>query len=183
MNDLAGSLGDIFWDLPSSVLYSPGTELGCTIYVANPTEQEKEYALMSCLSADGLLISEDSVTVFGYAWFKVEPGDFIRLHGALKFEDSNAALEVLLIERESGEPADSVAAYLVSPETALNTGWPIGWPGGTAVAPSDLSWFLPLMMLGLMGGIVMSVIAPREEDKKAVAPAEERKLLPSGREE
>ncbi|MFC1874641.1 hypothetical protein ACFLY3_00580 [Chloroflexota bacterium] len=167
MNGLSGSLGDIFWDLPSSVLYSPGMELGCTIYVANPTEQEKEYALISRLSADGLLISEESVTVFGCAWFKVEPGDFIKLHGALQFEDSNTTLEVLLIERESGEAADSVAAYLVSPETALNTGWPIGWPGGTTVAEADTGWLTAMMMLMMMGLVAGSIAAPKEEEKLA----------------
>ena len=165
MNGLSGSLGDIFWDLPSSVLYSPGMELGCTIYVANPTEQEKEYALMSRLSADGLLISEESVTVFGCAWFKVEPGDFIKLHGALEFDDSNAALEVLLIERESGEPADSVSAYLVSPETALTTGWPIGWPGGTTVAGTDTDWLGTMMMIMMLGMVAGLIAAPKEEEK------------------
>ena len=165
MNDLAGSLGDIFWDLPSSVIYSPGTELGCTIYIANPTEAEREYALISRLSADGLLISEESVTVFGYAWFKVEPGDFIRLHGALEFEDSNATMEVLLVERESGEPTDSVAAYLVSPETALTTGWPIGWPGGPTVAGTDSDWLTAMMMLLMMGLVAGSIAAPEEKEK------------------
>ena len=165
MNGLAGSLGDIFWDLPSSVLYSPGTELGCTIYVANPTEEEREYAMMSRLSADGLLISEESVTVFGCAWFKVEPGDFIRLHGALEFEDSNAELEVLLIERDGNDVADSVSAYLVSPQTALTTGWPIGWPGGTTVAEADTSWLTAMMMLLMMGLVTRSIAAPKEEEK------------------
>ena len=40
-----GELGDIFWDLPPWIVYSPGYDVGCSIYVANPTEVEKEYAL------------------------------------------------------------------------------------------------------------------------------------------
>ena len=164
MSDLSGSLGDIFWDLLSSVLYSPGTELGCSIYVANPTEEEREYALMSRLSADGLLISEESVTVFGCAWFKVNPGDFIKLQGALEFEDSNAALEVLLIERESDEAADSVSAYLVAPE-ALTSGFPVGWPGGTTVAGTDTDWLGTMMMLLMMGLAAGLIAAPQGRGK------------------
>ena len=179
MSNLAGSLGDVFWDLPPSVAHSPGSELGCTIYVANPTEDEKEYALISRLEAGETVVSEESITVFGYTWFKVEPGDFIKLRGALQFEETDVSLIILLIERESQEITDSVATYLV-PSAAVS-GWPIGWPGGAAIAPSDLSWLLPLMTLGFMGAMVVSLSKPRKEEEKAVAPAEERKLLPPGR--
>lgn len=164
MNNLSGNLGDIFWDLPPAVVYSPGSELGCTIYVANPTEEEKEYALMSRLLSDSLIISEESVTVFGYAWFKVDSGDFIKLHGALKFEDSDAALEVLLIERESGETTDSVSTYLVAPTTALTVGWPGTWPGGPAAA-TDTSWLYAMMMLMMMAVVAGSMFAPEEKEK------------------
>jgi len=179
MSNLAGSLGDVFWDLPPSVAHSPGSELGCTIYVANPTEEEKEYALISRLESGETVVSEESVTVFGYTWFKVEPGDFVRLRGALQFEETDVSLTILLIERESQEITDSVVTYLVS--SAAVSGWPIGWSGGAAIAPSDLSWLLPLMMLGFMGAIVVSFNKPGKEEEKAVAPAEERKLLPPGR--
>ncbi len=40
MSELSGSLGDIFWDLAPAIVYSSGAELGATIYVANPTDEE-----------------------------------------------------------------------------------------------------------------------------------------------
>lgn len=170
MNNLVGELGDIFWDLPPSVTYSPGSELGCTIYVANPTDEEKEYALMSRLSSDETVISEEAVKVYGYAWFKVDPGDFIRLHGALKFDETNCTLSVLLIERTTQEITDFVSTYLVGP-AAPTPGWPIGWPGGAGAIPMDMSWILAMMMLLMMGGMAVAMFAPKEEEK-----------LPPGRE-
>ena len=179
MNGLSGTLGDIFWDLAPAIVYDKGSELGATIYVANPTDEVKEYALMARLSSDDTVISEESVTIFGYTWFKVEPGDFIKLRGALQFEDTDVVLVILLIEKETQEVTDSVSSYLLSPSAV--SGWPIGWPGGTAIAPSDLSWLMPLVMLGFMGAMVVSLSEPRRKEEKAIATAEERKLLPPGR--
>jgi len=182
VNGLSGTLGDIFWDLAPAIVYSSGSELGATIYVANPTEEAKEYALMARLSSDDTVISEESVRVFGAAWFTVDPGEFIRLHGAFRFDDTDAVLSLLLIERETGEMADAVSGYLVSPEAAAS-GWPIGWPGGTSVLTSDLSWLMPLMILGI--GVVGMVAAtsgePEKEKEIVAAPAAEQKLLPRGR--
>ena len=106
---MGGELGNIFWDLPPWIVYAPGYDLGCTIYVANPTDTEKEYTLISRLSSNDTLISEEAVKVFGYAWFKVDPNDFIKLRGALRANESSAVLSVLLIERETEEMADAVS--------------------------------------------------------------------------
>ena len=57
MNGLSGTLGDILWNLAPAIVYSSGSELGATIYVANPTEEAKEYALMASLSSDVTVIS------------------------------------------------------------------------------------------------------------------------------
>ena len=180
MNGLSGTLGDIFWDLAPVIVYDSGSELGATIYVANPTDDAKEYALIARLLSGDTVISEESITIFGYTWFKVEPGDFIKLRGSMQFEDTDVVLVILLIEKETQEVTDSVSTYLASPAAA--SGWPIGWPGGTTIAPSDLSWLLPLITLGFMGAMVVSISEPRKEEEKAVVIAEERKLLPPGRE-
>jgi len=111
---MSGELGDIFWDLAPWITYEPGYDLGCSIYVANPTDTEKEYALMSRLSQTDAVISEEVLPVFGHSWFKVEPGDFVRLRGALRFAESDGDLAILLIERETEEVADSVVTVLVS---------------------------------------------------------------------
>ena len=62
---MSGSLGDIFWDLPSWLTYESGFDLGCSIYVANPTDTEKEYALMARLSQGETVISEESLRYSG----------------------------------------------------------------------------------------------------------------------
>ena len=178
---MGGELGDIFWDLAPWITYEPGYDLGCSIYVANPADTEKEYALMARLTRDTVVISEEVLPVFGYTWFKVAPGDFVRLRGALRFDESDSDLALLLIERETEEVADSVVAVLVSPTTA--GALPPSWPGtGTSIGTSTdwssmLMMMLPVMMVGMIGAAT-----PSEKEKKEVAPpVEERKLLPEGR--
>ena len=113
LSEMSGALGDIFWDLPPALTYVAGLDLGCSIYVANPTDQDKEYALMARLYRNGTLISEEALPVFGYTWFKVEAGDSIKLNGALRFSETDADLTVLLVEKETQETTDSVSTRLV----------------------------------------------------------------------
>ena len=176
--------GDIFWDLAPYITYTAGYDVGCTIYVANPTDTEKEYSLMAQLSQSGKVISEEALPVFGYAWFKVDPKDFVRLRGALRANESNAVLSVLLIERETEEIADSVSTSLVAPSvSSLPPSWP-GTPGATGTTGFDWSSMLmmvfPLMMLGMMS----PALRPHEgKEEIRVVAKEERKQLTSGREE
>ena len=185
VNVMSGSLGDIFWDLPPWITYAPGFDLGCSIYVANPTALEKEYALMARLYRGETLISEEALPVFGYAWFKVAPGDFIRLRGALRFNESDADLAVLLVERETEEVTDSAVTRLVAPQEA--GALPPAWPGAPGTSATGFDWssmlfmILPVMMLGA----VIGDFRPSEGRKKveAVTSSGERKLLPEGRRE
>ena len=179
---MSGDLGDIFWDLPTWITYAAGFDIGCSIYVANPTEVEREYALLARLSQDTTLISEEALPVFGTTWFKVEPGDFVVLHGALRFDESNVDLVVLLIERETEQATDSVATVLVSPTTSGFPPWP-GTPGTTGFDWSAMmGMLLPLLMFGMFGMVIVSASRPRKEKTEAVTIArEERKLLPPGR--
>ena len=174
---MGGELGNIFWDMAPWIIYAPGYDLGCTIYVANPTDTEKEYTLISRLSSNETVISEEAVKVFGYAWFKVDPKDFIKLRGALRADDSNAVLSVLLIERETEEIADSVATSLVAPSvSSLPPSW-TGTPRATATMGFDWSSMLTMMFPLMMLGMMVPVLRPQEGKK------EERKLLTSGRQE
>lgn len=181
---MGGELGNIFWDLPPWIIYAPGYDLGCTIYVANPTDTEKEYTLISRLSSNDTVISEEAVKVFGYAWFKVDPKDFIKLRGALRANESSAILSVLLIERETEEIADSVATSLVAPAvSSLPPSWP-GTPGTTGATSSDWSSMLMMMFPLMMLGMMMPVLRPQEGKKEIDDVAkEERKQLTSGRQE
>lgn len=179
MNSLSGSLGDIFWSLSPWIVYAPSLDLGCSIYVANPTDEEREYALMARLSRNTTLISEEALPVFGYTWFKVDPRDFVRLHGAFRFNESDADLTVQLVERETEEATDSVSTRLVAPTTAA---FPPGWPGMPGFDWSSLwAMMLPVMMMGIMGIVIVSAVKPKEKKEKEVTSTEEKETLPPGR--
>jgi hypothetical protein len=177
---MAGQLGDIFWDLAPYIAYSPGFDIGCNIYVANPTDTAKEYALMATLSRDTTKISEEALPVFGYTWFTVDPGDFITLRGAIRFADTNAVLTVSLMEKETGQETDSVATTLVAPSTSA---LPPAWPGTTTTTTtwsSMLGMMMPMLMFVMLGMVMVSAFKP-EKEKVAPPAREERKLLPPGR--
>ena len=174
---MSGKLGDIFWDLSSIVTYIAGLDLGCSIYIANPTEIAKEYALIARLSRNETLISEEALPVFGYTWFKVEPGDAVKLNGALRFSESDADLVVLLVEKETQEVSDSVSTRLLQFSTSALPPWPGSTSTGTDWS-SLLGMVLPMMMLGM----VAIVMKPAAEKKESIPQTmEERKLLPAGR--
>ena len=176
---MSGELGDIFWDLPPVVTYIAGFDLGCSIHVANPTEAEKEYALMARLSRGETVISEEALPVFGYTWFKVEPGDSVKLNGALRFNESDADLAVLLVEKETEEVTDSVSTRLVQITTTALPPWP-----GTAATGTDWGSLLGIMFPVMMLGMVAVVLKPGTEKKESVPQVkEQRKLLPAGRKE
>jgi len=183
VNVMSGTLGDIFWDLAPWITYEPSYDLGCSIYVANPGETENEYTLMARLSREGAVISEEVLPVFGYTWFKVAPGDFIKLKGALRFDESNSELAILLVERETEEITDSVGTVLVSPSNT--SALPPTWPGSTGSSGFDWSSLLYMMVPIMMLGIVVSAAKPKESEKKpeTITVTEERKLLPAGRNE
>lgn len=174
---MSGELGDIFWDLPPALSYVAGLDLGCSIYVANPTEIEREYALIARLYKGETLISEEALPVFGYTWFKVEPGDFIKLNGALRFSESDASLMVLLVEKDTEEVTDSVSTHLVQVSSSVLP----PWPGSTATT-TDWSSMLGFMLPFLMLGIMAVALKPQSEKKESISQVkEERKLLPAVR--
>ena len=138
--------------------------MGCNIYVANPTDTAKEYALMARLVTNGQTLSEEALPVFGYTWFKVEPGDFITLKGALRFNDSDADLTVQLIEKESGEVTDSVTTRLVC-HFRQHAALPPAWPGSTGSSGGDWSSLLNTLLPFLMIGIVAMVMLKPQKEK------------------
>lgn len=178
---MGSELGDIFWDLAPWITYEPGYDLGCSIYVANPSETEKEYSLIARLAQGTIVISEEVLPVFGYSWFKVAPSDFVKLKGALRFDDSDCELVVLLIDRETEEIADSVVTVLISPETAgvLPPSWPRTSTGTSSDMSMMMAMMLPIMMIGMIGAATSS----GKEKKEAATEKDTVKLLPPGRKE
>jgi len=164
---MSGQLGDIFWDLAPWITYAAGYDLGCNIFVANPTDTVKEYALMARLTRDTTVISDEAIPVYGYTWFEVEPGDFVTLKGAFRFTESNAGLTLSLIERGSGQAIDSVVTLLVPPTTSS---LPPGW-GGTTPTPgttatdwgSMLGMMIPMLGFAMLGMVMVSALKPQKE--------------------
>jgi hypothetical protein len=169
---MAGSQGDVFWDLAPWIVYSPGLDIGCNIYVANPTDTVKEYALMARLVRNGQILSEEVLPVFGYTWSQVEPGDFIVLKGAVRFPESDTDLMVFLVERESGEAIDSVATALVAPTASA---LPPAWPGALGTGGTGTDWaamlnaIMPALMLGIVGIMLVSASRPQAEKAQSAA--------------
>ena len=143
--ELASSLGDLFWELFPSVYYISGSEMFCRIFVANPSDVDREYMLMARVSVNDTVISEDAIRVNGTAWFQVDAGDSVMLQGVLALEESDILLTLILYEKESGESVDQVQAQLLTP-----------------VAAADMSQLLltmfPLLMLGSMGSMAGGII-------------------------
>jgi len=175
---MSGALGDIFWDLAPWITYAAGYDLGCSIYVANPTSEEKEYALMARLTRDTTLVSEEALPVFGQTWFKVDPGDLVEMHGAMRFSDSNAVLTVQLLEHVTEEVIDSVATVLVAPATSA---LPPAWPVAPATSADWMSLLMPLVMFGMLGMVMVSAHKSKEEKKELLPVREKRRLLTAGR--
>lgn len=112
-----GNHGDLFWNVPPSMVYAAGTEFHARIYVANTTEADREYMLMATVSREGQVLSEFPVTVDGAAWFSVGAGDVVGLPGAMTVDYSDVTLTLNLHERVTGEVTDSVTSALVSQES------------------------------------------------------------------
>lgn len=175
---MSGTQGDIFWDLPAWITYGAGYDLGCNIYVANPTVVEKEYALMAKLVRNGTVLIEEALPVFGYTWFKVDPGDFITLKGALRFTETDADLMVSLYEKDSGEITDVATTRLVVATTSV---LPPTWPGSTGTSSFDWSSLLGIMLPMLLFGMVaVTLVKPNQETPKIIGSKSETKTLKQG---
>jgi len=113
-----GVYGDVFWNLMPSVVYVPGTELPCTVYVANPTDEDREYMLALVISSAGATIAEYSIKVDDQTWFPVEANSVIGLPGALLLGYSDVALTMSLYEKEQNEIIDTVSTALTTAGTS-----------------------------------------------------------------
>jgi hypothetical protein len=150
--ELVGAYGDIFWDLSPSMTYVAGSEIHCRIYVANPTDVDREYMIMASLTRNGEVVSEFPIKVDEAAWFSVEANNVVNLPGALVLDYTDAALTVSLYERETNEITDSVSTALTSAGTAnlpVLPGIPIT-SSDTGDIMSVLMMFIMVMMIGTM---------------------------------
>ncbi len=180
---LSSELGDIFWGMAPYVTYIAGAEIGVTIYVANPSDEDKEYSLLARLhDANGQLILEEAIPIYGYAWFPVSAGDFVKIQAELQYEVSNVILTVVLVERSTGTEVNSVSTYLIAP---IASQVPPAW-GGTGVTTGfDMSSMMMFMMMIMMMAMVTSSFKGNNKEQKVIEgeyyyEGEQRKLLNAG---
>jgi hypothetical protein len=152
--ELVGGYGDIFWSLSPSMTYVAGSEIHCRIYVANPTDVDREYMIMASLTRNGEVLSEFPIKVDEVAWFSVEANNVVSLPGALVLDYTDVALTVSLYERETNEITDSVSAALTSAGTVNLPVLP-GIPT-TSSETSDIMSVLMMFMMVMMIGTMMT---------------------------
>lgn len=152
--------GRLGWDLPSSLPYTPGTDLPATIHVTNMTYYEQEFALMSRLiDAAGVVLSDEAVKLEEKAWFMIDGIETKVILGRFNFPQTNVTLVLSLCDKESGTTIDSVQTSLVSPSAA--SAWPATWPvaaGTVTQSGADWTSMLTSMMSPMMVFMMMAVV-------------------------
>jgi len=147
--DLAGEYGDVFWSLSPVLTYVAGSEAHCRIYVANTTDEERQYMLMAELSREGEVIDQFPLKVDGLAWFTVGANNVVGLPGAVILNYTDCALTINLYERETNQITDSVSTALTSQGTANLPVLP-GLPAVSTETPDIMSTMLIFMVLVMM---------------------------------
>jgi len=159
-----GVYGDVFWNLMPSLVYVPGTELPCTVYVANPTDEDREYMLALVLSSGGAAIAEYPIKVDDLTWFPVEANSVIGLPGALLLGYSDVALTMSLYEREQNEIIDTVSTALTTTGTSGLPDLPDvpafpDFPGLPPTTGIDMSSMVNLMITMMIVVMMMKMMA------------------------
>ena len=150
---LVGDYGDIFWNLFPSISYAAGGEIHCRMYIANPTDVDREYMMMAKLTRGSEVLSEFPVKVDEAAWFSVEANNVVTLPGALVLNYTDCVLTVSLYERETNEVTDSVSTALTSAGTANLPVLP-----GIPSAPSDTGNIMNTIMMFVVIMMMMTMM-------------------------
>jgi len=158
-----GVYGDVFWNLMPSGMYVPGTELPCTVYVANPTDENREYMLALVVSSGGEAIAEYPIRVDDETWFPVEANSVIGLPGALLLGYSDVALTMSLYEKEQNEIIDTVSTALTTMGTSGLPDLPDvppfpEFPGLPPVGGIDLGAVMNLMLTMMVVVMAMKMM-------------------------
>ena len=161
MPDLVGQYGDLFIDLPPTIAYAPGTELVCDIYVANPTDVDREYMMMiTVATVEGKALAEYPIKVDNGLRFVVEAHNVLGLPGAIACEYTDAVATFNLYEREFGGITDSTSVVLVSAGTDLSTPAPAlpFLPAPSTTTPGfDWSGIISIMAMAMMMGMMLTM--------------------------
>ncbi len=159
-----GVYGDVFWNLMPSIVYVPGTELPCIAYVANPTDEDREYMLALTISSAGETIAEYPIKVDDLTWFPVEANSVVSLPGALVLGYSDVALTMSLYEKEQNKVVDTVSTALTTTGTSGLPDLPDvpafpEFPGMPTISGIDISAVMNLMITMMIVVMMMKMMA------------------------
>jgi len=151
---LVGDYGDLFWSLGSSVSHVAGGEIFTRIYVANVTDENREYMLMAVVSSGGTKITEFPIKVNGSTWFIVGANDTVRIPSSIEVAYTSATLTLNLYERESNEITDSVSTALIGLLPAFPE---------TPVIADTMGSLITMMVIIMMMTMMSKAMAGEEE--------------------
>lgn len=111
MNDV------IFWNLPQSLVYTPGAVLPLVIILSNPETRERQYSVKMRMSRNGWVFFEDDLEVDGQKTFTLPGGGSLIFYETFSVDSADVLLELVALDALTGEYQDSVAVSFLSPAT------------------------------------------------------------------
>jgi len=157
--------GDIFWTLESGMPYVAGVEIFADVFVANPTDTDRNYMLMAKATRGDTVLATFPVTVNGLSWFEVPTDDVVNLPGTFCIDYTDVALTLELTDEETGLVVSSVSVALTSSGTEQ---YPIlpGLPGQVTPTPvTDVFASMGPLIVLLMLGVMTASMARGEKSK------------------
>jgi len=151
---VAQELGQIAWNLPAALQYTPGMPLQIEVQIFNPTNINRNYKLIEQKLQHGRVIHEAVIPIDGREWFAIPSGHILTIQGTLTLDKTNVVYRMNLMEQSTNRIVDSVSVALTG----------VGEP--PAPPPGEMDFMGPMMGImgiAMMAGIVMPMIKERGE--------------------
>ena len=146
---VAQGLGQIAWNLPAALQYTPGMPLQVEIQIVNPTDIDRTYKLIEQELQNAHVIYEGVVPINGQEWFIIPAGHVLILQGTLTLDKTNIVYRMNLVEQSTNSIVDFVSVALT----------------GVEEPPREMDFMGPMMGImgiAMMAGIVIPMIKERE---------------------
>lgn len=157
-------VGDLIWSLPPVLVMNVPAKLYATVTIANPTDEARNYMLMTRSVRLGQTLEEGTITIDGTTWCIVGAEDTLILEGEVSLNYTDIELFLDLYEGDSAdEVIDSVSVIMVSPEAAGISLYGIVISGGRAGTTDLFSSIMTMMVLMMVMGMMMKSLQPAKE--------------------
>jgi hypothetical protein len=133
-------LGNISWNLPSTLSYTSYSFLFPSITVSNPTNVDRQYQIVFRVTADDWVIAEYSP----YPWFTVPAGGYTTLSPVIWLDRNGVRLSCVLLEKDSSTEVTSLSVDLTS--------------GAAEMLQQMVQPITAVMMLGMVMSMVGGII-------------------------